>query len=245
MTESKVILVTGANKGLGLETVKQLAKEGNTVIIGSRDKERGDAAVDSIKNEGISAEAIEIDLTNSSTVDEAVNYINEKHGKLDVLINNAGAVINEGWMGNSVETVSMNDLKETFEINFFATIDITRKFLPLVRKSNSGSIINVSSIMGSLEMHINPESPIYGSKPFAYDASKTALNQFTVHLAHALMEDNIKVYSAHPGWVKTDLGGEHAPLTVAEGAKTMVDLALEKTEFPSGSYVHLDSQLPW
>ena len=245
MKESKVILITGANKGLGLESAKQLAREGNIVIIGSRTKKRGEEAVELLKNDGVSVESVELDLTNPSTVDNVIDHIEEKYGKLDVLINNAGAVVNEGWIGNTVETISISDLKKTFDINFFSTIELTQKLLPLIKKSSEGKIINVSSIMGSLTLHIDPESPIYGSKPFAYDSSKTALNQFSVHLAHALKDDNIKVYSAHPGWVKTDLGGEHAPLSVEEGAKTMVDLTLNKTEFPSGSYVHLDSVLPW
>ena len=242
--ENKIVFITGANIGLGLETARQIGKEGHSVIIGSRDQGRGLAAVNSLKEDGVSVELLELDLQNSETVDKAVNYISDKYGKLDVLINNAGAVY-EDFMQNTVETVPIEDLKKTFDINFFSTIEITRKFLPLVRKSSKGMIINLSSILGSLTTHMDEESPLYGAKPLAYNSSKTALNQFGVHLAHALKDENIKVFSAHPGWVQTDMGGEHAPLSVVEGAKTMVDLALGNTDFRSGSYVHLDSELPW
>lgn len=243
--ENQVVLITGANKGLGLETARQIGKEGHSVVIGSRDHGRGLEAANSLKEDGVNVELLELDLQDSESVDNAVNYVSDKHGKLDILINNAGAVVNEDFMQNTVETVSIEDLKKTFDINFFSTIEITRKFLPLVRKSSNGKIINLSSILGSLTTHLDEESPLYGAKPFAYNSSKTALNQFGVHLAHALKDENIKVFSAHPGWVQTDMGGEQAPLTVVEGAKTMVDLALGNTDFKSGSYVHLDSILPW
>jgi NAD(P)-dependent dehydrogenase (short-subunit alcohol dehydrogenase family) len=148
-------------------------------------------------------------------------------------------------MGNSTETVSEEVLRQTFDTNFFSVVTLTQALLPLIRKSEAGRIVNVSSVMGSLSIHANPEAEIYGVKPFAYDASKTALNAFTVHLAQALADTPIKVNSAHPGWVKTDLGTEHAPLDVGVGAQTSVRLATLDADGPNGGYFHLEQTLPW
>ena len=117
--------------------------------------------------------------------------------------------------------------------------------LPLIRKAPSGRIVNLSSILGSLTLHSDPSSDIYDKKSFAYDASKTALNAFTVHLAQALRGTPIKVNSAHPGWVKTDMGGSAAPMEVSEGGKTSVQLATLPDDGPTGGYFHLGQPLPW
>ena len=122
---------------------------------------------------------------------------------------------------------------------------MTREFLPLLKKSPAGRIVNLSSILGSLAMHADPKSPIASIKVFAYDASKTALNAFTVHLASELKGTNIKVNSAHPGWVKTEMGTEHAPMEIVDGAKTSVQLALIGPDGPNGRFIHLGSELPW
>jgi NAD(P)-dependent dehydrogenase (short-subunit alcohol dehydrogenase family) len=147
--------------------------------------------------------------------------------------------------GNSTETVSMSVLRETFETNFFAPIALTQKLLPLLKKSDAGRIVNVSSIMGSLALHSDSNSPIYGIKLLAYNSSKTALNQFTVHLAEALKDTRIKVNSAHPGWVKTDLGGAYAPMTIEEGVKTIVDLSTLDKDGPNGAFIHMGEVVPW
>jgi NAD(P)-dependent dehydrogenase (short-subunit alcohol dehydrogenase family) len=117
--------------------------------------------------------------------------------------------------------------------------------LPLIRKAPAGRIVNLSSILGSLGEHSNPKSPIYGFKVFAYNSSKTALNAFTVHLAHELKNTKIKVNSAHPGWVKTAMGGEAAPMEVSEGGKTSAELALLPEDGPTGSFIHRGETLPW
>jgi NAD(P)-dependent dehydrogenase (short-subunit alcohol dehydrogenase family) len=139
----------------------------------------------------------------------------------------------------------MKILRETFETNFFGTVALTQRLLPLIRKSTAGRIVNVSSIMGSLTLHSDPTSSIYPHKVFAYDSSKTALNAFTVHLAHELRDTPIKVNSAHPGWVKTDLGGAGADLDVSEGGKTSAWLATLPANGPTGGYFHLGQPLPW
>ena len=151
-----------------------------------------------------------------------------------------------GFMpGNSTETVSMDILKQTFEINYFAPIALTQKLLPLLKKSTAGRIVNVSSIMGSLALHADSNSPIYGIKLLAYNSSKTALNQFTLHLAEEIKDSPIKVNSAHPGWVKTDLGGEYAPMSIEDGVKTIVDLCTLDENGPTGAFIHLGESLPW
>ncbi|MGB7135070.1 MAG: SDR family NAD(P)-dependent oxidoreductase, partial [Acidobacteriaceae bacterium] len=129
--------------------------------------------------------------------------------------------------------------------NFFGVIQLTQKLLPLIRKSPAGRIVNLSSILGSLTLHADPSSPIYNAKAFAYDASKAALNSFTVHLAHELRDTKIKVNSAHPGWVKTDMGTDAAPMEIPDGAKTGVRLALLPDNGPTGGYFHMNDALPW
>jgi NAD(P)-dependent dehydrogenase (short-subunit alcohol dehydrogenase family) len=124
-------------------------------------------------------------------------------------------------------------------------VALTQTLLPLIRKSPAGRIVNLSSILGSLTLHADPKSPIYSMKGFAYDASKTALNAFSVHLAHELEDTAIKVNSAHPGWVKTDMGGSAAPMELAEGGKTSVQLATLPADGPTGGFFHLGDPLPW
>ena len=243
----KVALITGSYRGIGFETAKQLGHNDYTVIVSARKGKKAEEAANKLKEEGIDAYSIKLDITDEKEVEKALKFIVEKFGKLDVLVNNAGISLDKDATGapNSVETVSHKTLKETFESNFFGVVSLTQKLLPLLVRSESGRIVNVSSIMGSLAMHADKSSPIYGNKPFAYDVSKTALNQFTIHLAAALENTHVKVNSAHPGWVKTDMGGENAPLTVEEGAKTIVDLCLIDENGPTGSFSHLGEQLPW
>jgi len=136
-------------------------------------------------------------------------------------------------------------IHRTFETNFFAPVELTRVLLPLLKKSTAGRIVNMSSILGSQTLHADPKSPIYDFKSLSYDASKAALNSFTIHLAHELKDTNIKVNSAHPGWVKTDMGTDAAPMEIPEGAKTGVELALLGDNGPTGGFIHLGQTLPW
>jgi NAD(P)-dependent dehydrogenase (short-subunit alcohol dehydrogenase family) len=204
-----------------------------------------------LKKEGFQAEVIRLDVADLSTHADASDYIEKYHGKLDILLNNAGiwkesATSSSNVAGsNRTSTLPMEILRETFETNFFGTVALTQRLLPLIRKAPAGRIVNVSSIMGSLTLHSDPASPIYAHKVFAYDASKTALNAFTVHLAHELRDTPIKVNSAHPGWVKTEMGGEGANLDIAEGGKTSAWLATLPENGPTGGYFHMGQPLPW
>lgn len=239
----RIGLVTGANKGLGLETARQLAQEGLTVLMASRNKERGIEAVQKLKDEGLDVELIKLEVTNSAEVDALVESIDSTYGKLDVLVNNAGIMHGGEPTGvNTSEIVKAEVLRETFDVNFFSLVSLTQKLVPLLKKSESGRIINVSSILGSNTVQSDETSPWSGIKPFAYNASKSALNSFTVHLAAALKDTNIKVNSAHPGWVKTELGGKNAPLEAPEGAKTSVSLA--SADF-TGKFVHDGEEVAW
>jgi NAD(P)-dependent dehydrogenase (short-subunit alcohol dehydrogenase family) len=132
-----------------------------------------------------------------------------------------------------------------FRTNLFSVIAVTREFLPLLKKSSAGRIVNLSSILGSLTLQADPQSPIASIKTFAYDASKSALNAFTIHLAAELADTNIKVNSAYPGWVKTEMGTDRAPMEISDGAKTSVELALIGPDGPNGRFIHLGEELPW
>jgi NAD(P)-dependent dehydrogenase (short-subunit alcohol dehydrogenase family) len=245
-TQKKVAFITGANKGLGLETARQLGKQGITVLIGARDEARGQAAAATLTKEGIDAHYIHVDMEQPSTFSKVYDTIAAKYGKLDILINNAGISVEKAnWGANTVTKTTPGEIRKTFDTNFFNLIELTQILLPLIIKSDAGRIVNLSSILGSLELHASPSSPIYDSKGFAYDASKTALNQFTVHLAHALKDTHVKVNSAHPGWVKTDLGTDAAPMNVVDGAKTSVWLATLPADGPNGGYFHMQDRLPW
>jgi NAD(P)-dependent dehydrogenase (short-subunit alcohol dehydrogenase family) len=243
----KVALITGASKGLGFETAYQLGVKGYAVIVAARTQQKSNETAEKLKSKGVHAVGMQLDVVNDNDVDNLSKSINEHFGKLDVLVNNAGIQLDfPGFMpGNSTETVSMDILKQTFEINYFAPIALTQKLLPLLKKSTAGRIVNVSSIMGSLALHADSNSPIYGIKLLAYNSSKTALNQFTLHLAEAIKDSPIKVNSAHPGWVKTDLGGEYAPMSIEDGVKTIVNLSTLDENGPTGAFIHLGESLPW
>jgi NAD(P)-dependent dehydrogenase (short-subunit alcohol dehydrogenase family) len=243
--QGKIALVTGANRGIGLETARQLAQAGVKVIAGARDEIKAVRTANALAAEGYAVVPLALDVTKPADIERAVKTIGEKYGRLDILVNNAGVFAEGSWEHNNSGTVSPAVLRKTFDANFFGVVELTQALLPLLEKSPAGRIVNLSSILGSLTLHSDPNSPIAGSKAFAYNASKTALNAFTVHLAGALKGTQIKVNSAHPGWVRTAMGGEAAPMEPADGAKTSVALALLDEDGPSGAYIHLGKTLPW
>jgi NAD(P)-dependent dehydrogenase (short-subunit alcohol dehydrogenase family) len=241
---AKVALVTGANKGIGLETARQLGKLGMTVLVGSRDLGRGEQAAEVLRGVGVDARAIQLEVTSAADRVAVAKFIEREFGRLDVLINNAAVNLDQG-AGFGTSTTPAQTIRDTFETNFLAVVELTQTLLPLVRKSEAGRIVNVSSAQGSLALLAPEDSPIYATKTFSYDASKTALNSFTLHLAHELRATKIKVNSIHPGWVRTDMGGPRAPLDMVEGARTSVRLATLGDDGPSGGYFHMDLALPW
>jgi NAD(P)-dependent dehydrogenase (short-subunit alcohol dehydrogenase family) len=243
--EGKVAFITGANRGIGYETAKGLGELGITVVIGARDLAKGQAAAKQLQALGIKAEAIAYDAAQPESGDAAYEYFDQNFGKLDILVNNAGMLIEQIMGKNNSCTVSTDVLQQTFQTNLFAVVALTQKLLPLIKKAPAGRIVNLSSILASLTLHSMPNSPIDPAKSFAYNASKAALNAYTIHLAHELRDNNIKVNSAHPGWVKTELGGPNAPMEVADSGKTSVHLATLDDNGPSGGFFHEGEPLPW
>jgi NAD(P)-dependent dehydrogenase (short-subunit alcohol dehydrogenase family) len=247
-TTQRIALVTGANKGIGLETARGLAQQGIHVLMGARDAQRGQAAADELKAQGLPVEFIHLDMADSTHFPRVQSYIASTFGKLDILVNNAGVMTEVSDFGqpNNAGTIPMTVLRETFDINFFGLVELTQILLPLVEKSEAGRIVNLSSILGSLALHATPGSPIYNTKLLAYNTTKTAVNAFTIHLAHALKDTVIKVNAAHPGWVKTDMGGkEIAPMEITDGALTSIQLATLDAHGPNGAFIHLQDTLPW
>jgi NAD(P)-dependent dehydrogenase (short-subunit alcohol dehydrogenase family) len=201
-----------------------------------------------LRKAGVDADVLQFDITKTNDAQAAYDYFSSHYGRLDILVNNAG-IAGGTFPGtgpeHSASEVSSELLHKVFETNFFATVGLTNKLLPLIRISHSGRIVNVSSILGSLTFHATPGSPIFDAKSFAYDASKTALNAYTIHLAYELRDTKIKVNSAHPGWVKTDMCGAQAPMELSEGGKTSAALATLPDDGPTGGFFHLGKPLPW
>jgi NAD(P)-dependent dehydrogenase (short-subunit alcohol dehydrogenase family) len=245
MQTGKIAFISGANRGIGFETAKGLAAQGVHVILGSRDVVQGEVAATQLQDLGYEAEAIHYDANLADSPAMVYAYINQHYAKLDILVNNAG-INQEQLMGcNNSSSVSQDVLQQTFQTNLFAVIALTQALLPLIKKAAAGRIVNLSSILGSLNLHSVPNSPIDAAKAFAYNVSKTALNGYTIHLAHELRDSKIKVNSAHPGWVKTAMGGTEAPVAVSDGGNTSIALALLEDTGASGGFFHLGESLPW
>lgn len=241
MDPQKIALVTGANKGIGFEICRQLAGLGCTVLLGARDLDRGSTAAQQLRHEGLEVVPVRVDMHDPASFGPLHTWIAATYGRLDILVNNAG--MGNDWAYTAAE-VPVALLRETFEVNFFNLVALTQQLLPLLRSSPAGRIVNQSSVLASLTLHSTPGSGVDDFKPLAYNASKTAVNAFTVHLAHALKETAIKVNAAHPGNVATDLNPAGL-ISAVEGARTAVRLAMLSADGPSGGFFHLDQTLPW
>ncbi|SFD61335.1 3-oxoacyl-[acyl-carrier protein] reductase [Chitinophaga sp. CF118] len=242
---TKIALVTGANKGIGFETAKQLAQHNIKVLLGARNETEGKKAERILRDLSLDVTYIKLDISDSLDIENVKNHIESEYGALDILVNNAAVFLDSAWFGNNTETVPMQTLRDTFDINYFGTVELTQALLPAIKKSEAGRIVNISSISGSFGVHLDEAHRLYALKPYAYSASKTALNQFTVFLAQALRESKIKVNAANPGWVKTSIGSDQAPLTPEDGAKTGVSLALLDENGPTGTFSESGEVLPW
>jgi NAD(P)-dependent dehydrogenase (short-subunit alcohol dehydrogenase family) len=244
MNEKKIALITGANKGIGFETARQLGQQGVKILLGARDREKGERAAEELRREKIDASAIVLDANNPASIQNAAKEVEQEYGRLDILINNAGIMLDDETKKASEQ--SLETWRRTFDTNVFGLIATTQAFLPLLRKSPAGRIVNLSSILGSITLHSTPGSPIYESKNYAsYNVSKSAVNAYTVQLAYELKDSPIKVNAAHPGWVKTDMGGQGASMELEDGAKTSVTLATLGADGPNGAYIHMGETLPW
>ncbi|WP_371786032.1 SDR family NAD(P)-dependent oxidoreductase [Streptosporangium subroseum] len=231
-------LITGANKGLGFETARQLIAAGHTVYIGSRDAERGRRAA-----ERLGARAVRLDITDDASVEAAVKAV-EADGGLDVLINNAG--VEERGDNNVVigpADVTADVMRKTFETNVFGTVRVLHAFLPLLRRSAAPVVVNVSSGLASLTRVTTPGAPTYAYPGVAYPASKTAVNVITVQYAKAFPD--MRINAVEPGFTKTDLNGNTGIQTVEQGAEIIVRMAQVGPDGPTGGFFDAEGALPW
>jgi NAD(P)-dependent dehydrogenase (short-subunit alcohol dehydrogenase family) len=239
--KGRVALVTGANKGIGLEIARQLAARGATALVGSRDPARGEQAASALAADGLDARFMPLDVTEQSSIDEAAGRIERDFGRLDSLVNNAGIGIDNA----PPSQLEMDVLRRTYETNFFGVFAVTRAMLPLVRKSKSGRIVNISSGLGSLTQNSDSGYQYAGAKLLAYNSSKSALNALTIQFAHELRKTPIKVNAADPGYVATDLNNQSGTRTVEQGATIAVRLATLPADGPSGGFFDEDGVVPW
>jgi NAD(P)-dependent dehydrogenase (short-subunit alcohol dehydrogenase family) len=238
--ERKIALITGANKGIGLEVARQLGKAGWIVLLGARDAGRGRAAESKLKAEELDARFVELDVIQPQTISLAASKIREEFGRLDVLVNNAGIVDSHD---GSPSTASVEAVARVMGTNFCGTVGVTQAMLPLIRKSAAGKIINVSSGLGSLARHGNPTWDTRYDL-LGYSSSKAALNMFTVQLAFELKNEGITVNSVGPGYTATDLNEHRGHQTVEQGAAEIVRLALLE-HGPTGGYFETAGSIPW
>ncbi len=243
MDGKKVALVTGANKGIGFEIGRQLGKSGLTVVLAARDEAKVNAAADRLRGEGLDAHGVVLDVANPSSAEAVVRWVDERYGRLDVLVNNAGVGF-EFATGTKPSQLKLETLKATYDTNLFGVFAVIQHMLPLLRKSASPRIINQSSTLGSLGTSSDPQSPTYGVNLLAYNSSKTALNGLTLAFAKELAGDRISVNSVCPGWVKTDMGSDAAPRTVEQGAAIAVKLAT-MDDPPTGKYLDDGGEIRW
>ena len=242
-TSEKIALVTGATRGIGLETVRQLAAAGVHTLLAGRNRQSAVNAALKLQAEGLPVEALVLDVTDAGSIAAAAAEVKGRHGRLDILVNNAGILVDDPTLKVSQQTLAT--WRQTFDTNVFGLIAVTQAFLPLLQASAAGRIVNVSSILGSLALHADPSSPIYDFKVPAYNVSKSAVNAWTVQLAYELRDSRIKVNTIHPGYVRTDMNAGEGAMDIPEGARTSVRLALVGDDGPQGGFFHLDDRLPW
>jgi NAD(P)-dependent dehydrogenase (short-subunit alcohol dehydrogenase family) len=240
----KIALITGANKGIGFEIARQLGVKGLVVLIGARDQTRGDEAARRLQSEGIETSAVHLDVTDQATINQAASFIDETYGRLDILVNNAGISLSEGRVPPSELDVGV--FRKTYETNVFGVFAVTRAMLPLLRRSDTGRIVNLSSPVGSLTLNSDPQS-FYSQMPplLAYCSSKTAVNAITVFFANELRRTNIKVNAVSPGYVATDLNDHSGFLTPQQGAALPVTFATLPANGPTGGFFEEDGAVPW
>jgi len=241
MLDRRVAVVTGANKGIGLEIARQLAREGVIAFLGARDETRGQAAAEKLRAEGLDARPLRLDVTDDASAAAAASFLEQNAGRLDILVNNAGVAIDDG----PPSRVSIDVLRRTYETNVFGVVRVTQAMLPLLRRSDAGRIVNLSSGLGSLTKNSDPSWDFASVKYLAYNSSKTAVNAITVQFAYELRATPIKVNAADPGYVATDMNQHQGLRSVEQGAATPVRLALLPPDGPTGGYFNDDGAVPW
>lgn len=237
----KVVLITGANKGLGKEIGRQLGALGYTVVLTARDAKAGAAAAAELEAAGIDAHTVQLEVTDSAQIADLARTLETKFGRLDVLVNNAGIAIE--WDG---QPTNVEKVRKTLEVNLIAPYAITEALVPLLSKSDDARVINQSSMLGSMALAESMWPQVGGFMTVGYSTSKAGLDMLTLIQSKSLASKGILAAAAHPGWVKTDLGSEAAPMEVDEGAQTVVGLVtMPRDQFPSGHLVHKGQRMPW
>ena len=235
----KTVLITGANKSIGLETARQLLQQGYYVYLGSRDIQKGQQAINQLHSEGLSqVEPIEIDVDHIESIQAAREILGQKIKVLDVLINNAGI---SGAMPQTPLETDIGVFKKVLETNFFGVIAVTQAFIDLLKQSSEPRIVNVTSGLGSLTLHNDPAWKYYEVKPACYVASKAALNAYTIVLAYDLRNTLFKVNAVDPGYTATDFNNHSGPGTVADAALRVVKAALISSDGPTGQFFSDDN----
>jgi NAD(P)-dependent dehydrogenase (short-subunit alcohol dehydrogenase family) len=230
----RIVLITGANRGIGLESARQLAGRGFHVIIAARDERSGRNAAEAIAIEKGKATFLQLDVSDSASIRAAAGNFASIADRLDVLVNNAGIYPDKG---RTILALPRNRLDQTFQTNTFGPLEVTQAFLPYLRNAKAAKVINVSSGYGQLE-GLSPDEP-------SYCLSKLALNGLTIMLAEALKADIIAVNSVCPGWVRTDMGGNDADRSVEEGADTIVWLADGARHSLTGKFFRDREEIDW
>ena len=239
----KSALVTGANKGIGSETAKQLAQLGYFVYIGSRDKTKGFKAIENLKAMGLTnVDCIQLDVTDINSIKVARQELEGKTLKLDILINNAGI---SGGFPQPATKVSIDTLRLVFETNFFGAVQVTQELIELLKKSDQPRIVNVTTELSSLTNHSDPNWKFAQFKPAAYGPSKTALNAYTVMLAVELKDTNFKVNCICPGFTATDFNNHQGTKTVEQGASAIVKYATIDSTGATGKFFNEDGEIAW
>lgn len=244
----KTALVTGANKSIGFEVARQLAKQGIYVYLGSRNLKNGTEAVDKLKAEGLrNVEAIQLDITDDKSVKNARIEIGKKTKSLDILINNAG--IYGGYPQQALDA-TIDQFKATYDANIYGVVRVTQAFIDLLKKSSEPRIVNVSSSQGSITLHSDPSYKYYDYKGAVYLSSKAALNMYTVVLAYELKDTTFKVNAVCPGYTKTDFNGHRGPGKVEDAGKRILKYALVDKNGPTGKFFSEENnpvtgEIPW
>lgn len=241
-----IAFVTGGNRGIGLASARRLARDCGQVVITSRDARSGEDAAERLRREGYAVTSIPMDVTDHTTVLAAAGFVEERFGHLDVLVNNAG-ILPEATNDEPAEIVDLQMFQQTFATNLFGAVAVLEAFLPLVRRSRSGRIVNVSTTMGSLADQTNPESPYFSLVVPAYQSSKAALNSVTIALAKGLHDTPIKVTSVCPGFVRTGLApaAQDAPLAPEDAAEVVYRAATLPHSAESGTFIDADGTVAW
>lgn len=245
MSTETVALVTGANKGIGVATARQLAERGMIVLLGSRDLGQGEKAAESMRGAGLAVHPVQLDLTSADSVRQLAELIERDYGRLDVLVNNAGMLIRKDAL-----EVEADDMRPEFETNVFGLVRIIHALLPLIKKSSAPRIVNLSSDSSQFARLTDADSMFAKShESFVYSASKTAINMLTVKYANAFLDHDdlkhIKINAVTPGYTATDLNGHKGVRSIDEGAQASVIYATIGADGPTGRFFSDEGPMPW